>query len=243
MGKASNKVCIGMDITTPPPKQMAVDVGAGVKVIPLNFGTYFGACFSCNKFGHFARDCPNTRKEERTGNKRASEEGNIQAAKVIEEKGARGSQGRQEAQREASREVVQKEPTQGAQEQGMDLTRLIAKSSKVFAASSGVEKKGQISSMRASTIEAAKPKVVSFKRVKSIARTKDIEKVITEKGKEKVLHHSPHKKGKGTIPLHNAFQALQGVDLQDLPPDIGALMDVGKDKDSSDVEEFIPLSQ
>ena len=149
----------------------------------------------------------------------------------------------QEEQREASREAVQKEPTQGVQEQGMDLTRFISKSSKVFAASSGVEKKGQSSSMRTTTIDAAKPKVVSFKRVKTIARTKAIEKVISEKGKEKVSHHSPHKRGKGTIPLNNAFQALQGVDFEDLPPDIGALMDVGKDKDSSDAEEFVPLSQ
>ena len=36
---------------------MVVNVGVGPKVIPLQFGTFFGACFKCNKLGHFAKDC------------------------------------------------------------------------------------------------------------------------------------------------------------------------------------------
>ena len=37
---------------------MVINVGAGVVVVPLKFGTYFGACFRCNGFDHFARSCP-----------------------------------------------------------------------------------------------------------------------------------------------------------------------------------------
>ena len=37
---------------------MVIDVGARIVVVQLKFGMYFGACFKCNEFGHFARSCP-----------------------------------------------------------------------------------------------------------------------------------------------------------------------------------------
>ena len=45
-----------------------INVGVGLKGIPLRFGTFFGACYKCNQFGHFARDSmvgapPATEKE------------------------------------------------------------------------------------------------------------------------------------------------------------------------------------
>ena len=58
LGKASNRVCIGWSVSKTPPKCMVINVGAGLITILLNFGTYFGACFGCNKFGHFTKDCP-----------------------------------------------------------------------------------------------------------------------------------------------------------------------------------------
>ena len=72
LGCQSNKVCVGWDITCPPPKQMVVNVEAGLKVLPLKFGTFFGACFKCNRFGHFAKDCEVTQeaKSEEKGSGR-----------------------------------------------------------------------------------------------------------------------------------------------------------------------------
>ena len=58
MGQLSNRVCIGWNVEKTPPKSMAINVGVGYKIIPLHFGTFFGACFKCNKFGHFAKQCP-----------------------------------------------------------------------------------------------------------------------------------------------------------------------------------------
>ena len=49
-----------------PPKSMAINVEVGYKIIPLYFGTFFGAYFKCNKFGHFAKQCPTT-KESKEG--------------------------------------------------------------------------------------------------------------------------------------------------------------------------------
>lgn len=40
-----------------PPSNIVVNVGESLKVIPLKFGTFFGAWYKCNGFGHFARDC------------------------------------------------------------------------------------------------------------------------------------------------------------------------------------------
>ena len=36
---------------------MIINVGVGLKVIQLKFGTFLGPCFKCNSHGHFAKDC------------------------------------------------------------------------------------------------------------------------------------------------------------------------------------------
>ena len=41
LGCQSNRVCVGWDMKVPPPKQMIINVGASIKVIPLNFGAFF----------------------------------------------------------------------------------------------------------------------------------------------------------------------------------------------------------
>ena len=61
MGQLLNTVCIGWNVEKTPPKSMAINVGVGYKIIQLHFGTFFGACFKCNKFGHFAKQCPTTK--------------------------------------------------------------------------------------------------------------------------------------------------------------------------------------
>ena len=58
MGKVSNKVCICWDLKASPLANMVVNVGARLVIILLRFGTFFGACFRCNGFGHFARSYP-----------------------------------------------------------------------------------------------------------------------------------------------------------------------------------------
>ena len=58
LGKVSNKVSVCWDVRLNPPENMVINVGAGLVVVSLNFRTYFGACFKCNGFGHFARSCP-----------------------------------------------------------------------------------------------------------------------------------------------------------------------------------------
>ena len=35
-------------------------VGVGFKIIPLQFGTFFGACFKCTRFDHFSKQSPMT---------------------------------------------------------------------------------------------------------------------------------------------------------------------------------------
>ena len=60
MGRLSNRVCIWWNVARTPPKSMVVNVGVDFKVIPLHFKTFFGAYFKCNKFGHFAKQCPTT---------------------------------------------------------------------------------------------------------------------------------------------------------------------------------------
>ena len=54
LGKALNRICVCWDIRITPPEHMVIDVGGGLIVVQLKFGTYFGACFKCNGFGHFA---------------------------------------------------------------------------------------------------------------------------------------------------------------------------------------------
>ena len=53
LGKASNKVCIYWNVLEAPLENMIINVRAGLVVVPLKFGTNFGACFRCNGFGHF----------------------------------------------------------------------------------------------------------------------------------------------------------------------------------------------
>ena len=54
LGKASNRVCVYWYIRITSLEHMIIDVGAGLVVVHIKFGTYFGACFKCNGFGHFA---------------------------------------------------------------------------------------------------------------------------------------------------------------------------------------------
>lgn len=62
MGKVSNKVCICWDTKNTSLNNIVVNVGVGLKVILLPLGTFFGACFKCNGFGHFVRECPSNVK-------------------------------------------------------------------------------------------------------------------------------------------------------------------------------------
>ena len=66
MGKASNKVCIAWDMAVELPKCFNVQIGDRMLSIKLVFGTFFGACFKCNRHGHFARECLVQKKQ--TGN-------------------------------------------------------------------------------------------------------------------------------------------------------------------------------
>ena len=85
-------------------------------------------------------------------------------------------------------------------------------------------------------LQLEKVKVVQFKRVKHLVRTKTAERLIGIKGKEKILHHSPHEKGFPPQFLYNSFEALGGEESL-----LGGMEDEVV-KGSSDIEEFVPLS-
>lgn len=46
----SNKVCVCWDVKLTPLDNIIINIGMGLKMIPLKFGTLFGACFKCNEF-------------------------------------------------------------------------------------------------------------------------------------------------------------------------------------------------
>ena len=95
---------------------MAVDVGAGIKVIQLNFGTFFGACFACNNFRHFARDCP-SRKSKDSLDKGPSAQGGLQEGTGEGRKGPGVEPGpqwrRRESRKESTIEASVKETQKG----------------------------------------------------------------------------------------------------------------------------------
>ena len=57
-GRLPTRYAYPRNIPETPLENMIINVGIGLVVVPLKFGTYFGACFRCNKFGHFAKSCP-----------------------------------------------------------------------------------------------------------------------------------------------------------------------------------------
>lgn len=65
---AFNKVCICYDKRVPPPNNMVLNVGVGLKVTPFRFGTFFGTWSRCNSFDDFVRDYPTTKKCKRNLN-------------------------------------------------------------------------------------------------------------------------------------------------------------------------------
>ena len=82
-----------------------------------------------------------------------------------------------------------------------------------------------------------KVKIVQFKRVKHLARTKTAERLIVGiKDKEKILHHSPHEKGFPPQFLYNSFEVLRGDES------LLGVMEEEAVKGCSDIEEFVPLS-
>ena len=58
LGKLSAKACIARDTAKIPPKSFNVFIDSVIISIKLSFGTFFGACFKCNRHGHYVRSCP-----------------------------------------------------------------------------------------------------------------------------------------------------------------------------------------
>ncbi len=264
LGRASNRVCIGWNVSKTPPKCMVVNVGASLISISLNFGTYFGACFDCNKFGHFAKDCPMKANQESTSKQqdchmkdRQVTNPNALLKEVFQEQAREEAQGGTDVQMKDNKEVSIKDDGGAAlvrndgileQEKAGAVQKVIPQLSKGISNENGFVFHSSTSKLYTITTSSAiqVPVLKRAKRVKVVARetrTNDKAAADAHKGKGLSPLPPPLQGGKKNIPLYNPFEALIEENPTDAEEQVASpTVREAENEQSSDVEEFVPLS-